>query len=122
MTDFAKFFKRSELECKCCGDAHMVPAFMMALDMLREESGFPFIVTSGYRCKKHNKQIGGVLDSTHTKGTAVDIKLPISTGAFHKFIRLATAFGFNIGIYPASVHLDLRDRDPDNYFWVKHEY
>ena len=38
------------------------------LDPLREAWGQPIIVTSGYRCTRLNKTVGGVSNSQHIKG------------------------------------------------------
>ena len=34
--------------------------------------GRPYTVSSGYRCAKHNKDVGGVANSRHTIGKAMD--------------------------------------------------
>lgn len=44
------------------------------LDPLREKWGMPIIVTSGYRCEKLNKAVGGASSSQHCKGEAADIR------------------------------------------------
>jgi len=44
------------------------------LDPLREAYGKPIIVTSGYRCLKLNKAVGGAASSQHVKGEAADIR------------------------------------------------
>lgn len=44
------------------------------LDPLREAYGKPIIVTSGYRCEKLNKLVGGSASSQHKKGEAADIR------------------------------------------------
>ena len=44
------------------------------LDPLREAWGAPIIVTSGYRCPKLNKAVGGAKTSQHVYGQAADIK------------------------------------------------
>lgn len=43
------------------------------LDPLRIAYGKPIIVTSGFRCAKLNKAVGGVATSDHLKGMAADI-------------------------------------------------
>ena len=43
------------------------------LDPLREEFGKAIYVTSGYRCLKLNKAVGGSITSQHCKGLAADI-------------------------------------------------
>jgi hypothetical protein len=67
-----KYFKDSELACKCCGACPIDDNARFALNKMREELG-PLYVTSGYRCIPHNKRSGGVLKSWHTKGKAFDL-------------------------------------------------
>ena len=43
------------------------------LQPLREAWGKPIIVTSGYRCPKLNKAVGGAASSQHMLGQAADI-------------------------------------------------
>lgn len=49
------------------------------LDQIREKFGAPIIVTSGFRCQKLNKKVGGVPNSFHLTGQAADIR-PMITG------------------------------------------
>lgn len=44
------------------------------LQVIRNELHLPIIVTSGYRSKEVNEQVGGVSSSYHCKGLAADIK------------------------------------------------
>ena len=43
------------------------------LDPAREKLGSPIRVTSGFRCDRLNKLVGGARNSSHTKGQATDI-------------------------------------------------
>lgn len=43
------------------------------LDPLRELYGAPVYISSGYRCEKLNKAVGGVANSQHLTGQAADI-------------------------------------------------
>jgi len=43
------------------------------LEPLRELCGHPIQITSGFRCEALNKAVGGVPNSQHIKGEAVDI-------------------------------------------------
>lgn len=47
----------------------------MVLDPLRRILQAPIIITSGYRCAKLNKAVGGVPNSWHTKGNAADLRI-----------------------------------------------
>lgn len=44
------------------------------LEPLRVHYGRPIIITSGYRCPKLNKAVGGAASSQHATGQAVDIR------------------------------------------------
>ena len=75
-----KWFKEKELCCKCCGQ---LPPFAReniealvenVLDPLRERYGKPIVVNSGYRCAKHNREVGGATNSQHMCGEAADIR------------------------------------------------
>lgn len=44
------------------------------LQPVRDEYGKPIIVSSGYRCEKLNKAVGGATNSDHKYGCAADIQ------------------------------------------------
>lgn len=71
------YFSDDELRCKCgCGSAYMDDAFMRKLVSLREKMGFPFHLTSAYRCPMHNEAVSHTgREGPHTTGRAVDIAL-----------------------------------------------
>ena len=54
--------------------ANLTALIEKVLDPLREAYGKPIIVTSGYRCEKLNKAVGGAASSQHVKGEAADIR------------------------------------------------
>ena len=73
----SKDFKVGEFLCKgtdCCGNvAYINPKLVNLLQDIRDHFDKPVKITSGYRCPKHNKEVGGVSNSQHTKGNAADI-------------------------------------------------
>lgn len=72
--DSIKHFKKSEFTCKCgCGLNNIQLDVVKIADEVREHFGNPAIVTSGTRCSKHNKEVGGVANSRHLKGKAIDM-------------------------------------------------
>lgn len=72
--DSIKHFKKSEFTCKCgCGLNNIQLEVVKIADEVREHFGSPAIVTSGTRCEKHNKEVGGVSNSRHLKGKAIDM-------------------------------------------------
>ena len=44
------------------------------LQPIRNVYGKPIVISSGYRCTKLNKAVGGVSTSQHCKGEAADIR------------------------------------------------
>ena len=54
--------------------ANLTALIENVLDPLREAYGKPIIVTSGFRCEKLNKAVGGAASSQHVKGQAADIR------------------------------------------------
>lgn len=56
------------------------------LEPLRAAYGKPITVSSGYRCEKLNKAVGGVTNSAHLRGDAADLQAKDMEG-FKKFVR-----------------------------------
>ena len=67
-----RYFKRSEFECKHCGQNEIQDSFVDRLDALRAAVGFPLRVNSGYRCPLHDQAVGG--SGPHTTGRAADLQ------------------------------------------------
>lgn len=112
MGDLSKYFSKKEFSCKCCGRIRIDNRLLDALESLRELVGLPIIITSGYRCAKHNKNIGGAADSYHVKGMAADIMIHFKKMSKEKFIekiKEIPAFKHGgIGVYESWVHVDVR--------------
>ena len=68
-----KWFKDSEFKCPCCGLNLEKNGIKRIADEIREHFGRPAIISSGTRCVKHNREVGGVAGSYHTTGNAIDI-------------------------------------------------
>jgi hypothetical protein len=78
----------------------------------------PMVIYSGMRCQKHNERVGGVPDSAHTKGVAVDVKCHSSRGRF-AIINAALSAGFTrIGVAKTFVHLDVDLSLPQQVMWT----
>jgi hypothetical protein len=61
-----KYFKLSDFDCQETGENEMNEDFLIKLDDLRHECGFPFIVTSGYRSPQHSIEKRKVKAGTHS--------------------------------------------------------
>ena len=88
--------------------------FVLLLDMARELAGVPFNINSGYRTVAKNKAVGGVADSAHLTGLAVDIRARNGEETY-KIISGAVSVGIpRIGINRKSqfVHLDIDTSKP----------
>ena len=68
-----KYFTADELKCQHCGAEGIDGYFMAKIDNLRDELGFVFPVTSGYRCPEHPIEARKKAPGAHTTGRAVDI-------------------------------------------------
>ena len=88
------------------------------LDYIRENCGFPLIVTSGFRTLAHNDQVGGVDGSAHTEGYAADLACRTSQQRY-KIIYYAMEIGIRrIGIAKTFVHLDTSPFLPAEVTWL----
>lgn len=106
-----KYFKSSEI-------VGLKPELVKLLDEARHIAGTPFKINSGYRTKEQNKKAGGVEDSAHLSGLAVDIACTTDS-ARHKIINALQKVGFNrIGISKSFIHCDIaKDKSP-NVIWL----
>ena len=66
-------FKVNEFACKCCGANKIEQTLINMCQVIRNKMSIPLHVNSGYRCLKHNSEVGGVKGSYHTKGLAADL-------------------------------------------------
>jgi len=76
-----------EYACKCrsklCHLTLVDPNLIKSFQKLRGTYGKPIRVTSGFRCINHNKKVGGLLLSYHTRGMAIDLAPGESVNAPH---------------------------------------
>ncbi|QDP62863.1 MAG: putative peptidase M15 [Prokaryotic dsDNA virus sp.] len=115
-----KWFRLSEFDepKKKGSGAKMSKDLLLMLDDLRNKFGKPMKITSGYRSESYNKKIGGVKDSSHIKGLAVDIACNNSRDRF-MIVKLALEVGFRrIGIAETFVHLDIDTEKSGKLIWT----
>ena len=96
-----KNFSYQELACKCgkCGaesGQNINPELMQKVQVLREICGFPFVITSAYRCPNHPVETGKKEPGTHAQGLAVDIQ--VSGKKAHLLLREASSLAGITGI------------------------
>lgn len=77
--DEIEYFDRSEFACKCgkCGGYPQEPKekLIKVADRVRKHFGKPATVSSGVRCSQHNTNVGGVSNSRHLSGKAMDFSV-----------------------------------------------
>lgn len=82
-----KYFKATEFLYSKTADKHNINNIpkdetiidninytLQRLNEIREGYGLPVYINSGYRCDELNKLVGGVKDSKHRLGLAVDLR------------------------------------------------
>lgn len=104
-----KYFTENELKCSHCGEQGMNDDFMQKVEKLREELGFPFPVTSAYRCPEHPIEAKKSTPGAHASGRAIDIG--VSHGQAYALMHAAFKAGFTgIGVNQKGgsrfIHLD----------------
>jgi uncharacterized protein YcbK (DUF882 family) len=107
-----RYFKLSDFDCQETGENKMNEDFLIKLDDLRHECGFPFIITSGYRDPSHSIEARKIKAGNHAKGIASDIRINNGNEAYD-IIKNAQSMGFNgIGLAKSFIHLDIRQGMP----------
>ena len=110
-------FSMDEFECKC---GCVMPEFVKKnvqelaenLQVLRNDVG-RLDLTNAYRCKYHNADVGGAVNSQHPKGKAADIKSktlsPNEMAVKINDLMKNESFKLGgIGIYNTFTHVDIR--------------
>ncbi len=114
-------FIAREFICPCCyGEGvtdDLIFHLQLAHNLLPKHS--VIIITSSYRCEKHNKdpKVGGSDTSSHLKGLAADIKCEDSTYRFHLLNALIQVGFKRIGIGADFIHVDLDESKPQYVIW-----
>ncbi|MCH9664311.1 MAG: DUF882 domain-containing protein [Gammaproteobacteria bacterium] len=79
-----------------------------ALENMREEYGKPMKINSAYRTRQHNTNVGGVSNSQHRKGRAVDVHIDNQEDG-DRLEELAHKYLIGgVGRYNSFIHIDSR--------------
>jgi len=111
-----RYFNVSDFDCQETGNNEMCQDFLDKLDALRHNTGFPFVITSGYRDPSHSIESRKSKPGMHSHGVAADIR--IRNGAEgYKLASEAFKAGFTgIGIAKTFIHVDTRKTTP--VIWI----
>ena len=84
-----RYFKSTEFSCQCgrCSQGYeqMSNDLLARLDFARHIADVPFSINSAIRCPDHNSTVGGLDNSSHLRGLAVDIKTQDGRARFRDF-------------------------------------
>lgn len=107
--DNIKYFNKSEFECKCgCGTNNMQEGIVVVLDETRAYFNASITVSSGCRCATHNAKVGGVSNSRHMKGKAVDFRvMGKSATEVLKYLKTRKDVRYCYAINANYVHADI---------------
>ena len=112
--DGIRYFSREEpyIGCSCgrCGGFPVEPSekLMRLADSVRAAAGRPMVPTSTVRCRAHNKAVGGVENSRHLLGKAMDFSIPgWSADRTLALVRQQKAARYAYAIDGTHVHMDI---------------
>lgn len=111
-TQLNDYFNSNEFDCHCedpeCKETKIHPALISILTTIRLQYKKPITITSGFRCKEHNENIGGSKNSQHLLGYAADIQ--VHAYAPSKVQEHASDICVpGLGCYSTFTHIDVRD-------------
>jgi zinc D-Ala-D-Ala carboxypeptidase len=120
MGDLTQDFSVDEFSCACgCGADHISLYLVERLQVIRNALKEPMPIACGVRCEKHNREVGGVPESAHVKGFAVDIRVTDS-GFRYRLLRQAFKIFNRIEVPNGNwVHLDLDPSLPQDVCFTK---
>jgi hypothetical protein len=109
-----KHFKRGEFKCKCgnkyCNGFPAEPEekLVRVADKVRDHFGAAATVSSGLRCTQHNANVGGVSNSRHLTGKAMDFCIRGKTAAqVLAYVQQQTDIRYAYAIDSQFVHMDI---------------
>ena len=109
-----KYFTKDEFKCKCGGryckgyPAEMSQKLVKIADEVREHFGAPIIVSSGMRCNTHNANVGGVSNSRHKYGKAMDFCVSgHSASSVLPYVQSKSGIRYAYAIDKNYIHMDI---------------
>jgi len=119
-SDFHLYFEYKEFDSpdQAGSYEHMDVEFLNKLAQARKIAAVGFKITSGYRSPEHNEKVGGVPNSSHTLGHAVDIYAPTSRQKYIIINALLQAGFDRIGIAKNFIHVDDDPSKNEDVIWT----
>jgi hypothetical protein len=98
--------------------AGLDPRLVAMLDHARGFAKVPFRITSGLRGSAENRSVGGVDDSAHTRGLAVDLACFDARARMRMLSGLIVAGFRRLGVYNLHIHADIDESLPQDVLWT----
>lgn len=107
--DGIKYFEKSEWACKCgCGLNNVDHTLVTVAERTRKYFNSPMTISSGLRCPTRNAQAGGVSNSRHLTGKAMDFSVRGKTAAqILAYVQKQPEIRYAYAIDGSYVHMDV---------------
>ena len=112
--DDIKHFEKKEFKCKCgniyCNGypAEVQEKLIRVADRVRDHFGAVATVSSGLRCTRHNANVGGVSNSRHLTGKAMDFCIKgKSASEVLAYVQKQSEIRYAYAIDSQFVHMDI---------------
>ena len=105
--------------CPCCGTGNLSEELIRRLHVVEDVLMVTLHINSGFRCKKHNAEVGGSKTSSHLKGLAADVRIEDSRHRFNIMTALLDVGIKRIGVYPNMIHADLDHSKTQRVLWYE---
>lgn len=112
--DDIQYFDREEFRCKCGGKycdgfpAEPNAKLVKVADRIRKHLGAAALVSSGVRCEQHNANVGGVYNSRHLYGKAMDFCISGKTATeVLQYVVMQPEIRYAYAIDHNYVHMDV---------------
>lgn len=109
-----RWWDREEFRCKCGGKycrgfpAEPQRKLVELADDVRAHFGSPGIASSGLRCEQHNTLCGGVKNSRHLTGKALDFCIRgVSAAKTLRYVKALSGVRYAYAIDDNYVHMDI---------------
>ncbi len=109
-----QYFRPSEFACKCGGKycdgypAEPQEKLVRIAEEMRAHFGKPVNISSGLRCAQHNANVGGVANSRHLSGKAMDFRVTGFTAAqVLAWTQARSDLRYSYAIDSNYVHMDI---------------
>lgn len=113
--DGIKYFTKDEFKCKCGGKycngfpVEVDYKLLQLADVVREHFGMPITVSSGVRCETHNAKVGGVANSRHRFGKAMDYSVRgVPASIVLPYVQSLSGVNYAYAIDGSYVHMDVK--------------